>query len=87
MLRYVSDRIDGAAYFKMFVLRYLFNIDLYIFDKINLPTYLPTTDRPTYLALFCSSDSSGMPRCTRIPRFILAGSRDQFEMPMKETFL
>ena len=27
------------AYFKMFVLCYFFNIDLYMFDKINLLTY------------------------------------------------
>ena len=28
------------AYFKMFVLCYFFNIDVYMFDKINLLTYL-----------------------------------------------
>ena len=28
------------AYFKMFVLCYFLNIDLYMFDKINLLTYL-----------------------------------------------
>ena len=30
------------AYFKMFVLCYFLNIDLYMFDKINLLTYLLT---------------------------------------------
>ena len=32
-----------------------------------------------------SSSSSGMSRCTRMPRFILAGSKAQLEMPMKAT--
>ena len=32
-----------------------------------------------------SSCSSGTSRCTRMPRFILAGSKAQLEMPMKAT--
>ena len=32
-----------------------------------------------------SSSSSGTSRCTRMPRFILAGSKAQLEMPMKAT--
>ena len=39
----------------------------------------------TNLALSMSSSLSGFPRVTITPRFILAGSRAQFEMPTKAT--
>lgn len=39
-----------------------------------------------YSAELTSSSMSGTPRCTRIPRFILAGSSAQLEIPMKATF-
>ena len=39
----------------------------------------------THIALSISSPSLGTPRDNMIPRFILAGSRAQFEIPMKAT--
>ena len=41
----------------------------------------------SHLALSISSFSLGTPRCTSKPRFILAGSKAQFDMPMNATFL
>ena len=40
----------------------------------------------TYSALFLSSSISGTSLCTRIPRFILAGSRAQLDIPMNATW-
>ena len=41
----------------------------------------------TYLAICSSSLSLGVPLCTNIPRFILAGSRAQLDIPMKAHFI
>ena len=62
---------------------YMENFTIGIHHMKNTTVSLQTTN--TNLALSVSSSSSGFPLVTITPRFILAGSKAQFEMPIKAT--
>lgn len=83
MNKLIPMKLHGAEIMSVFLYFYMCNQGILWYIYLNeMKWNVLVLD---YLALSTSSCSSGTSRWTNIPRFIFAGSRAQFDIPIKET--